>query len=88
MRYKTRFPESYDEGRVNITLSISAKSFKLLQEIDNASAYINDLVYEDMKDGKSIDLKLAIADINKHRDLLLKNNMDFKLFRIPDERVE
>ena len=46
MRYKTEFPACYDEGARNVSVRLSEVAYTLLNEneIDNHSAFINDLV--------------------------------------------
>lgn len=49
MAYKrTEYPRSYDEGGIVKSIRISAISARLMREndIDNESAFINDLIFE------------------------------------------
>jgi hypothetical protein len=51
MRYKSEYPQSYTEGIVNKTFSLSKDALDLLNEnIENQSAFINDLIIEALQD--------------------------------------
>lgn len=64
-RYKTRFPQSYRDGAANITVRISAEALKLLSSrIKNQSAFINDLILYELRDG-TYEKKQRMALLNE-----------------------
>ena len=73
MRYKSEFPQSYEDGVVNmsVTLSRAAKDMLTANEIDNASAFLNDLVIEALQE-KDYFKKRLMASINASREALRK----------------
>jgi hypothetical protein len=83
MRYKTRFPESYNEGRGNITLTLSIAAVRKLQEIDNKSGYVNDLIIDDLSSGESVETKMLIAQVNQKKSQLEKQGYGVQIFKIP-----
>lgn len=65
MRYKTRYPDSYLDGRVNATFTISSVSWKWLQDVDNMSAVVNDLILDQIESKVTPESKALVAEINK-----------------------
>lgn len=85
MRYKTRFPDSYNSGRGNITLTLSVLACQKLRELDNASAYVNDLIIEDTANGEPVETKMLIAQINQKKPQLEKLGFGVQIFKMPTE---
>ena len=85
MRYKTRFTDSYSEGRANVTVTLSVLAARKLQDIDNKSGYINDLIIEDLSENGNVEKKLIVAQIMKNKIELEKYGMSVNLFKIPSE---
>ena len=85
MRYRTRFPESYNDGRGNITLTLSAIACRKLRELDNASAYVNDLIIDDVSNGESVETKMLIAQVNQKKAQLEKLGFGVNVFKMPTE---
>jgi len=73
MRYRTEYPHAYQDGVVtkSITLSRSALDLMNENEIDNQSAFINDLIIDALQD-KDFFKKKLLAAINTERDRLEK----------------
>ena len=66
MRYKSEYPDSYREGIRNKSFTISAVAEELLNEneIENASAMINDLIIEALSE-KDLFKKRILSGINR-----------------------
>lgn len=79
MRYKSIYPDSYNEGRGNVTVSVSAKALMRLQDIGNASAYINDLIIADLDE--KIEVKSMMAQTNKLKSEMSKHGYDLVITR-------
>jgi len=50
MAYRTEYPEAYAEGIVNKSISLSKAAYDLLQQMDNHSAFINDLIIDALQE--------------------------------------
>ena len=69
-RYRSEYPESYTEGSINRTFSLSKAAFDLLNEnIDNASPFINDLILEALQE-KDFFKKRLMGQMSKIREEL------------------
>lgn len=73
MKYKTQYPHAYDEGVINksVTLSRVAKDLLVENEIDNESAFINDLIIDALQEKDFFKRKL-LAQLNQAREQLDK----------------
>lgn len=85
MRYKTRHPDSYLDGRVNITFTISVKAYRWLQERENASAIVNDLICDSMEMQASPEAKSLLAEVNKAKIQLEKMGWNVTVDKVQDE---
>ena len=79
-RYRSEYPESYNEGSVNRTFSISKAAYDLLvEEIENHSAFVNDLIIEALQQ-KDFFKKRAMRQFNSIREELdKKHGLKFEL---------
>jgi hypothetical protein len=73
MRWKSEYKDSYDDGIVNKSITISRLAADLLidNEIENASGFINDLIIEALNE-KDLFKKRLIGNISKARIELKK----------------
>lgn len=73
MRWKSEYKDSYDDGIVNKSITISRMAADLLDEneIENASGFINDLIIEALNE-KDLFKKRLILNITKSRTELKK----------------
>lgn len=84
MRYKSEYRQSYDEGTVNKSFSISKIAFDMLQEnIENQSAFINDLIIDALQEKDFFKRKLlkqvtGIQEDLKKYNVLMEVNMKVK----------
>lgn len=88
MRYKSRFTESYNEGRGNVTLTLSAIACRKLSELDNKSAYVNDLIIDDASNGESVEVKMLMAQVNQKKAQLEKMGFGVQVYKIPVKNSE
>lgn len=72
-RYKSEYPDSYREGTVNKTFSISKVAFDLIDqnEISNASGFVNDLIIEALQE-KDFFKRRLVAQLNTTAEDLRK----------------
>jgi len=73
MRYKTAYKESYTDGIVNKSFTITKVALDMLEEneIDNVSAFVNDLIIDALQE-KDFFKKKLISQITNCRDELDK----------------
>lgn len=71
--YKRMFPESYAEGRVHLSFTISREADDLIREkeISNASAFVNDLIVGALR-GTEYLTKRALANFESAKEEMLK----------------
>lgn len=80
-RYKSEYPDSYREGTVNRSFSISKIAHDLLDQNDigNQSGFVNDLVIDALQEKDFFKRKL-VAQINANAEELRKRyGMDISL---------
>ena len=72
-KYKTQFPESYISGRVSQSITLSREADELIREkeIDNTSAFLNDLVIGSLRTS-AYWTKKALADFEEAKERLIK----------------
>ncbi len=65
MKYETLYPSAYDEGVRNKSITLSGIAVELLRdnEIENESAFINDLIIEALQE-KDFFKKRLLGSIN------------------------
>jgi len=84
MRYKSEYRHSYEEGTVNKSFSISKIAFDMLQEnIENQSAFINDLIIDALQEKDFFKRKLlkqvtGIQEDLKKYNVLMEVQMKVK----------
>lgn len=71
MKYKTEYPQAYAEGVINKSVTLSRVAVDLLElnEIDNSSAFINDLLIDALQE-KDFFKKKLISQITNARETL------------------
>lgn len=72
-RYKSEYPDSYREGTVNRSFSISKVAHDLLDsnEIGNQSGFVNDLIIDALQEKDFFKRKL-VASLNANAEELRK----------------
>jgi len=72
MQYKTKYKEAYERGTRNLSLTVSAKAADLLIdcEIENTSAFINDLILEGLSGEQNFFVRQKISQFNKLQEEL------------------
>lgn len=80
-RYKSEYPESYREGTVNRTFSISKTAFDLIDqnEISNASGFVNDLIIEALQEKDFFKRRMVAQLNNTAEDLRKKYGLNVEL---------
>lgn len=73
MRYRSEYPQAYQDGVItkSVTLSRTASDLLNENEIDNQSAFINDLIIDALQE-KDFFKKKMLAAINTERERLEK----------------
>ena len=74
MRYRSEYPHAYEEGVINKSVTLSRVAYDLLSsnEIDNQSAFINDLIIDALQE-KDYFKKKLLSQINADRQRLEKS---------------
>jgi len=72
MKYRTKYKESYKRGSRNLSITISAQALELMadKEIDNFSAFLNDLVIEALTGIENFFVRQKLAEIARLTDEL------------------
>ena len=72
-KYKTQFPESYISGRISQSVTLSREADELIREkeIDNTSAFLNDLVIGALRTDVYW-TKKALCDFEAAKEALIK----------------
>jgi len=90
MKYKTQYPTCYDEGARNVSVRISEVAYVLLAEndIDNTSAFVNDLIIDALQE-KDYFKRRMMASIQKQvADMKNKYGMKLRVAYDDDEAVD
>lgn len=77
-RYKSEYPDSYREGTVNRSFSISKVAHDLLDlnDIGNQSGFVNDLIIDALNEKDFFKKKLLAQMSNSAEELRKKYNLD------------
>lgn len=87
MQYKTKYREAYDRGTRNLSLTISAKAADLLldNDIENTSAFINDLIIEGLVGPENYFVRQKIGRFNELQKELEPLGYEVTLFKKKSE---
>lgn len=74
MNYKTHYKESYARGSRNLSITISATALDAMmqKEIDNYSAFINDLILEGLHGSQNFFVREKLKTMNAIKEELEK----------------
>ena len=86
MKYRTKYKESYQRGSRNLSITISSQALELMvdRDIDNFSAFINDVLIEALSGVENFFVRAKIAEFNKLQQELEKEGYEVSIFRRKD----
>ena len=84
MRYKSEYPDSYKEGIRNKSFSISSVASELLDvnDVDNESAFVNDLIINALQEKEFFKKKLMAQITTARKELKDKFGIDIEVKKI------
>lgn len=89
MKYRTKYKESYERGSRNLSITISSQALDLMvdREIDNFSAFINDVLIEALTGVENFFIRAKMAEFNKLREELEKESYEITINKKRDDEA-
>lgn len=83
MKYRTKYKESYARGSRNLSITVSSQALELMvdRDIDNFSAFINDVLIEALTGAENFFIRAKIAEFNKLQADLEKEGYELTIYK-------
>jgi hypothetical protein len=81
MKYHTKYKNSYERGSRNLSITISSQALDLMvdREIDNFSAFINDVLIEALSGEENFFTRQKLAEFTRIREDLEKDGYELTI---------